>query len=125
VKTLDKYNFKAVKSEVNMELILKIPKPYYENEVRIKVWFPYIDELMMLSASFMLSSDIDVDCWRGFLALLKSASGALIVSDILEASASRGGYGGFGRAYVNYWLRELDHRAECFRECGIDVSLPA
>jgi len=67
----------------------------------------------------------DMDCWRGFMTLLKSASGALIVSDILEASASRGGYGGFGRAYVNYWLRELYHRAECFRECGIDVSLPA
>jgi len=69
--------------------------------------------------------NIDMDCWRGFLALLKSASGALIASDILEASASRGGYGGFGRAYVDYWLKELRHKAECFRECGIDVSLPA
>jgi len=69
--------------------------------------------------------NVDMDCWRGLLALLKSASGALIVSDILEASTSRGGYGGFGRAYVNYWLRELNHRAECFRECGINVSLPA
>jgi len=69
--------------------------------------------------------NVDMDCWRGFMALLKSASGTLIVSDILEASASRGGYGGFGRAYVDYWLKELRHRAECFRECGIDVSLPA
>jgi len=69
--------------------------------------------------------NVDMDCWRGFMALLKSASGALIVSDILEASTSRGGYGGFGRAYVNYWFKELRHRAECFRECGINVSLPA
>jgi len=54
-----------------------------------------------------------------YMILVKSLSGALIVSDIIEASLVRSKCTDSERAYVSYWLSELSHKEKCFKECGL------
>jgi len=54
-----------------------------------------------------------------YMILVKSLSGALIVSDIIEASLVRSKCADSERAYVSYWLSELSHKEKCFKECGL------